>query len=149
IRDFFVTLFFVGLGMIIPMPTWELVGLMLLFSAFLVGSRILTIFIPLHLMKFGHRVSLIPAINLSQLSESSLVLLTLGFKRGDVSEVSISIAAFAFAFLAVDSTYAMFGSEAIVKGVSPWLTRLGVRDLSPAAEPPAAAPQQKRIFLLG
>ena len=40
LRDFFVTLFFVGLGMIIPMPTLELLGLMLLFSLFLVRQPV-------------------------------------------------------------------------------------------------------------
>ncbi|MGN6641393.1 MAG: cation:proton antiporter domain-containing protein, partial [Verrucomicrobiota bacterium] len=113
LRDFFVTLFFVGLGMTIPMPTFELLGLMLLFSVFLVGSRLLTVFPPLHWMKMGHRISLLPAINLCQMSELSLVLLTLGHRSGDVSERSISIAAFAFAFLAVDTTYAIFGSDTI------------------------------------
>jgi Kef-type K+ transport system membrane component KefB len=148
IRDFFVTLFFVGLGMAIPMPTWNIITLMLVFSAFLVGSRLLTIFIPLYLMKLGHRVSLVPAINLCQLSELSLVLLTLGWKSGDVSQNTISVAAFSFAFLAVDSTYAICASDTILRKTSPWLKRLGLPDL---AREEAAAPSgaKRRIFLLG
>jgi Kef-type K+ transport system membrane component KefB len=77
LRDFFVTLFFVALGMSIPVPSWELLLLMTLFSMFLVGSRLLTVFVPLHVLKLGHRVSLLPAINLFQMIELSLVLLTL------------------------------------------------------------------------
>ncbi|HYG21931.1 MAG TPA: cation:proton antiporter [Verrucomicrobiae bacterium] len=150
LRDFFVTLFFVGLGMAIPMPTWELLLLMLLFSMFLVGSRLVTVFVPLHLMKMGHRASLIPAINFCQLSELSMVLLALGHKSGDVSPRSMGVASLAFAFLAVDSTYAMFGSEAILRKTSPWLTRLGFRDLPEApSATPAAVVQKKRIFILG
>ena len=64
LRDFFVTLFFVGLGMQIPIPTWSLLVWMAVFSLFLVGSRILTVFAPLYLMRQGYRVSLLPAINL-------------------------------------------------------------------------------------
>jgi len=84
---------------------------MLIFSLFLVGSRLLTVFYPLYRMKMGHRISLLPAINLCQMSELSLVLLTLGKNSGDVSKNSISIAAIAFAFLAVDSTYAISGTK--------------------------------------
>lgn len=149
LRDFFVTLFFVGLGMTIPMPTFELLGLMLLFSVFLVGSRLLTVFPPLHWMKMGHRISLLPAINLCQMSELSLVLLTLGHRSGDVSERSISIAAFAFAFLAVDTTYAIFGSDTILRKTSPWLAKLGFHDLPKGAAAAGVAVHGRRIFLLG
>ncbi|HEU5126167.1 MAG TPA: cation:proton antiporter [Verrucomicrobiae bacterium] len=149
LRDFFVTLFFVGLGMSIPMPTWELLLLMLVFSMFLVGSRLLTVFTPLHFMRMGHRVSLLPAINLCQISELSLVLLTLGLRAGDVSERSISIAAFAFAFLAVDSTYAIFGNDTILRKTSPWLKKLGFKDLPSSSATAVAHAHGKRIFLLG
>ena len=105
IRDFFVTLFFVGLGMEIPLPTWSYILWTLFVCLFLVASRFATIFPPLYRMRQGFRVSLLPAINLSQLSELSLVLLALGLKSGDVSANTVGIAAFSFAFLAVGSTY--------------------------------------------
>jgi Kef-type K+ transport system membrane component KefB len=149
LRDFFVTLFFVGLGMTIPVPTVDLLIYMIIFSMFLVGSRLLTVFPPLHLMKLGHRVSLLPAINLCQMSELSLVLLTLGRISGDVSQHSIGLAALAFAFLAVDSTYAIFGNDYLLRKTSPWLTKVGLRDL---AEPSAASTRTEegaRILLLG
>ena len=44
IRDFFVTLFFVALGMQIPMPTADVLGLALLASAFLMLSRMVVVF---------------------------------------------------------------------------------------------------------
>ncbi len=149
LRDFFVTLFFVGLGMSIPLPTWDLLLWMVIFSMFLVGSRLLTVFPTLHLMKMGHRVSLLPAINLCQMSELSLVLLTLGHRSGDVSERSISIAAFAFAFLAVDSTYAIFGNDTILRKTSPWLAFFGFRDLPISGPVKSGEVHGKRIFLLG
>jgi Kef-type K+ transport system membrane component KefB len=149
LRDFFVTLFFVSLGMTIPVPTWNLILYMLVFSLFLVGSRLFTVFYPLYRMKMGHRISLLPAINLCQMSELSLVLLTLGKKSGDVSENSISIAAFAFAFLAVDSTYAIFGNETLLRKTSLWLNFLGLPDLPDKGTSTINAANEKRIFLLG
>ncbi|MEY2466851.1 MAG: hypothetical protein QOD03_1372, partial [Verrucomicrobiota bacterium] len=149
IRDFFVTLFFVGLGMSIPIPTLSLLMWMLAFSAFLIGSRLVTVFFTLYRMKFGHRVSLLPAINLCQMSELSLVLLTLGKASGDVSEKSMSVAAFAFAFLAVDSTYAIVQNDRILRKFSPWLTKWGLPDLSESSGETIFIERHPRIFILG
>jgi Kef-type K+ transport system membrane component KefB len=149
IRDFFVTLFFVDLGMQIPVPTFNFIYWMLVFSAFVVGSRLITVFPVLYKMRLGHRVSLLPAINLCQISELSLVLLTLGKNSGDVSENSISIVAFAFAFLAVDSTYAIMRNETILRKASPWLRKVRLPDL-PARESDTVFMQRPaRIFMLG
>ena len=63
IRDFFVTLFFVTLGMTIPVPTWNFLLWMLIFSAFVVGSRLITVFPVLYHMRLGHRVSLRASID--------------------------------------------------------------------------------------
>src|ERR1017187_1409570 len=73
IRDFFVTLFFVGLGMKIPMPTWSYLLWTIFFCLFLVGSRLATVFPPLYFMRQGYRVSLLSAINLCQMSELSIL----------------------------------------------------------------------------
>ncbi len=149
IRDFFVTLFFVGLGLMIPIPTWNYLIWMVIFSLFLVGSRLLTVFPPLYKMRQGFRVSLFPAINLCQMSELSLVLLTLGAKAGDVSANTIGIAAFAFAFLAVDSTYAIIKNDFILAKTTPWLKRFGCRDLDQQKPEPHDGAAPKRICLLG
>ncbi len=148
IRDFFVTLFFVGLGMSIPLPTWDLVLLMFLLSLFLIGSRLLTVFLPLYRMGLGHRISLLPAINLCQMSELSLVLLTLGMATGDVPANLVNVAAFSFVFLAVDSTYAIARSDQILRKASPWLAKLGYPDTmrSESVAPTESTPP---VFILG
>jgi len=93
----------------------------------------------------------LPAVNLCQMSELSLVLLALGNKPefGDVSDRSMSVAALAFAFLALDSTYAIWKSDYILRKTSPLLAKVGLPDL---AETAAVAPDseiKKRIFILG
>src|SRR5437868_9187234 len=67
LRDFFITLFFVALGMTIPLPTPSIIGLALLIAGFLLASRVLTVFLPLYFMRQGLRASMLPAINLSQM----------------------------------------------------------------------------------
>jgi Kef-type K+ transport system membrane component KefB len=149
IRDFFVTLFFVGLGMEIPMPTWSYMLWTIFFCLFLVGSRLATVFPALYSMRQGYRISLLPAINLCQMSELSLVLLALGKASGDVSDNIIGIAAFSFALLAVDSTYAIFKNDYILQKTIPWLNKIGFRDLDQSAPTDGIGEKPKRICLLG
>jgi Kef-type K+ transport system membrane component KefB len=149
IRDFFVTLFFIGLGLTIPVPTWNLAFWTAVTCLFVVASRLLTVFPTLSRLKLGHRVSLLPAINLCQISELSLVLLALGKATGDVSENTMSIAAFSFAVLAIQSTYAIPRHEEILARVSPWLKRIGYPDLPQAASESDRPEHEARVFLLG
>jgi Kef-type K+ transport system membrane component KefB len=149
LRDFFVTLFFVGLGMEIPLPTWSFLFWTLFLCLFLVVSRLVTVFPVLYKLGQGYRVSLLPAIHLSQMSELSLVLLALGKASGDVSEKTIGIAAFSFAFLAVGSTYGILHSETLLRRAVPRLNRMGFRDINMIPTDTELVRHPKRICLLG
>jgi Kef-type K+ transport system membrane component KefB len=149
LRDFFVTLFFVGLGMEIPVPTWNFMWWTLWFCLFVMVCRLVTIFPPLYFLRQGFRVSLLSTINLSQMSELSLVLLALGLASGEVSENSAGIAAFSFAFLAVGSTYAILKNDTILRKIAPQLNRLGLRDLYQSVPETGSEGKSRRICLLG
>lgn len=130
LRDFFVTLFFVGLGMQIPRPTGALVGWALVFAAFVVVSRLVTTFTPLYLMRQGLRTSFIPALNLTQVSEFSLVVLALGVQAGHLAHPATSgMVALAFVLLAALSSFGMAKSDGIARALIPWLKRAGLSDL--------------------
>jgi Kef-type K+ transport system membrane component KefB len=149
LRDFFVTLFFVGLGMIIPVPTVAYILWTLFLCLVLIVSRLVTVFPVLYSMRQGYRVSLLPAINLCQMSELSLVLLALGQKNGDVSDYVIGIAAFSFAFLAIGSTYAILGNDSLLRNATPLLRKLHLHDLDHTAFLKRAETRTRRICLLG
>ena len=149
LRDFFVTLFFVGLGMLIPVPTVTYVLWTLFLCLVLIVSRLVTVFPILYSMWQGYRVSLLPAINLCQMSELSLVLLALGKASGDVSDNVIGIAAFAFAFLAIGSTYAILGNDSLLRHATPWFKKMELHDLDHTAFLSRADAQPRRICLLG
>jgi len=149
LRDFFVTLFFVGLGMLIPMPTVTYMLWTLFICLVLVATRLGTVFPVLYALRQGYRGSFLPAVNLCQMSELSLVLLALGRASGDVSNNVIGIAAFAFAFLAVGSTYAMIGSNTLLRKATPWFKKLDLHDLDHTAFFARAEPKPCRICLLG
>ena len=156
LRDFFITLFFVALGMTIPIPNLSVVGLALLIAAFTVASRLITTFVPLYLMKQGLRASLLPAINLAQISEFSLVVIQTGIAAGHISGDTANAISFAFVVLAVLSTFVMVRSDAITRKAIGGLKRIGLRDLDHSAAPPAALDDgeagghgARRILILG
>jgi Kef-type K+ transport system membrane component KefB len=155
LRDFFVTLFFVAIGMQIPLPTGSLVGWVLVFATFVVVSRVATVFTPLYLMRQGLRTSMIPALNLCQVSEFSLVVLALGVQAGHLANPATSgIVALAFTLLAVLSTFGMAKSDRYVRAIIPWLKKRGLRDLDQVADnagPPGATSHggSARIVFVG
>lgn len=149
LRDFFVTLFFVALGMKIPLPSASDLGWAAVVAGYLVMSRLATVFPPLHGLKLGHRASILPAVYLAQLSELSLVILTLGVDAGHIAKRTADVGIFAFVFLAVASTYATTRSDSWLNHVRPWLTRLGFRDLDHETAVVKRSGEHPRIFLLG
>jgi Kef-type K+ transport system membrane component KefB len=148
LRDFFVTLFFVALGMKIPLPSIDLLMWALIISLFVVLSRIITVFPVLQRMQQGHRASLLPAINLSQISEFSLVILVLGVQAGHIEQHTWDIMAYAFVLLASGSSYAITASDSIFRRLSSLLKRAGVEDLDATGES-FAQEHAPRIMLLG
>jgi Kef-type K+ transport system membrane component KefB len=149
LRDFFVTLFFVSLGMLIPVPTVAYILWTVFVCLILVATRLATVFPVLYFMRQGYRVSFLPAVNLCQMSELSLVLLALGKKSGDVSDNIIGICAFAFAFLAVGSTYAIIANDLLLRKVTPWFKKLELHDLDHTAFLAREESKSHRICLLG
>lgn len=155
LRDFFVTLFFVGLGMKIQMPGITVVGWALAFGAFTVVSRLVTTFTPLYRLRQGLRASLLPAINLAQVSEFSLVLLELGAsdKFKHVGPLAKDMTSLAFVILATVSTFGMVRSDGLIRWLIPRLKRLGLRDLDASHPSPsgdaAGHGHGARILFLG
>jgi len=132
IRDFFVTLFFVALGMQIPIPTWQVVGIALAASVFVMLSRLSVVPI-LYALRLGHRASLLPAINLAQVSEFSIVIASLGFARQQIPADVVTVVIITFAVTAVLSTYMINASHRVQKLLSGWLKLMRVKDLDVAA----------------
>jgi Kef-type K+ transport system membrane component KefB len=153
LRDFFITLFFVALGMTIPIPGLSVIGLALVIAAFTVASRLLTTSVPLYLMKQGLRASLLPAINLAQISEFSLVVIQTGIASGHIETETASAVSFAFVILAVLSTFVIMRSDPITRATIGMLKRIGIRDLDHGhatdAEHGEGHGETRRIVILG
>jgi Kef-type K+ transport system membrane component KefB len=153
LRDFFITLFFVALGMTIPVPHSSTIWLALVIAVFTIVSRMVTTFLPLYYMKQGLRASLLPAINLSQISEFSLVVIQTGIVAGHITQETSNAASFAFVILAVVSTFAIARSDQITRWAIGPLKRIGFRDLDQTSnaetDHEGAHGAARRIVILG
>jgi Kef-type K+ transport system membrane component KefB len=129
LRDFFITLFFVTLGAKVPRPSLDIVLLALAGSGFLIVSRFLSITPILYLLKYGNRASFLPALNLAQVSEFSLVITALGVGYGHIDQRLLSVVLFMLVITSVLSTYWILYSHSIYQVMQPWMKRLGMRDL--------------------
>ena len=147
IRDFFITLFFVALGMAIPNPLANL-GMFKVAGAaalFLIASRFLSVYPVLYFLKNGNRVSLLTSINLSQLSEFALVITVIGMKERHIVRDIQTIIIFVFVMTSVASTYMIKYNQNIQGFLSQGLAYIGFRDLkSDARRPSRRDPQGHR-----
>lgn len=150
LRDFFITLFFVALGMTIPLPTSSVLWLALILVAFTWASRFVTVVPALYAMRQGLRASLLPAINLAQISEFSLVLVQIGVQSGHTTPGIAGAASTAFVVLAVLNTFLMMRSDGATRRIIPILKRLGLSDLDHSrSEAQADTGLKRRILILG
>jgi len=150
LRDFFITLFFVALGMTIPLPTPSVLELALILVAFTWISRFVTVVPALYAMRQGLRASLLPAINLAQVSEFSLVLVQIGVQSGHTTPGIAGAATTAFVVLAVLNTFVMMRSDEATRRIIPLLKQLGLSDLDRRpAESDAQSEIKRRILILG
>ncbi|MCK6491189.1 MAG: cation:proton antiporter [Planctomycetes bacterium] len=113
LRDFFLTLFFVSLGMGIPAPAWGMVAPVAGVVAVAVLSRFLTVWPLVVWSGGGHRAAVITSINLAQISEFGLVIAALGVQFGHIGGHITGILTYAMAITAVLSSYGMRWNDRI------------------------------------
>jgi Kef-type K+ transport system membrane component KefB len=150
IRDFFITLFFVALGMEIPNPLQNL-GMLLVAGAaalFLIASRFLSVYPMLYFLQNGNRVSLLTSINLGQLSEFALVISAIGLKSRHIVPDIQTIIIFVFVMTSIASTYMIKYNHKLQSFLGKVMVRIGFKDLKSALVDEKAAPP-KDIALLG
>ena len=131
IRDFFITLFFVSLGMQIPNPldNLSILWIAAVASLFLILSRFLSVFPVLYYLKNGLRVSLLTSINLAQVSEFSLVIASLGLALGHITDYTMSVIIFVFVITSIASTYMINYSDSIQKSMGVILKKIGFKEI--------------------
>mmetsp|Transcript_77180 Transcript_77180/g.194085 ORF Transcript_77180/g.194085 Transcript_77180/m.194085 type:complete len:369 (+) Transcript_77180:2-1108(+) len=154
IRDFFITLFFVGLGMQIPTPSIDAIGKACLVAVIVLVVRWIGIFSVVYLLGGGERLGAVSTINLSQISEFALVICSLGMTHGHVDEDTLTVLIWTFSLLAILSSF-MIGHNYTIYGVLARTTKraLGRRPAvngdTPSAEEEGPDHVDRNIILLG
>ncbi len=126
VKDFFVTLFFVGLGMGIPRPEGVSVLMLALFFAFLTVLARYVIFFPLlYYTGMDRRNAIGASTKLAQISEFCLVIAYLGQGFGHVTRELASAVIFAFVITALATPFLFEMGDRIHERLAGILSRLG------------------------
>jgi Kef-type K+ transport system membrane component KefB len=128
LRDFFLTLFFVSLGMKIIAPRWDMAAMVGVLVLFTIASRFLSVYPLLMLTGAGRRTAFITSLNLAQISEFSLVIASIGVsaKYAHIGSNIVAITIYAMAITAVLSSYAIRFNHQLYLGWDKVLTKLGL-----------------------
>lgn len=129
IRDFFVTLFFVALGLQVPKPTLGVLGMSALIVVFVFATRLLTVAVTARALGMGLRTGLVTAANLSQVSEFSLVILALGAGYGHIGPELQTLVLTAMLAASVSSTYLILFNDRLARAVMTVLRKIGLEEL--------------------
>lgn len=148
LRDFFLTVFFMSLGMkITPLQPAMMVTVATI-VAFVVASRFLTIYPLLKLSGAGRRTAFITSLNLAQISEFSLVIASLGVVYKHIGPDTVAVTIYAMAITCVMSSYAIRISHPLYVAFDRGMGRLGF-GVSGAAREARPGHADRPVALLG
>ena len=128
VKDFFITLFFVALGISIPPPeSANVIILAIAIAALAIIARQIIFFPLFYWSGVDQRNAQVSSIRLAQISEFGLVIAFLGVKLGHLSASFASTVIFAFVITAL-ATPLMYGKAyEIHKWIRPLLEKLGFK----------------------
>jgi len=122
LRDFFIVLFFVLLG--IQMSFGNLGAIIIpaiIFSIFVLLGKPLLIALVMTAMGYRKRTAFLTGLSLSQISEFSLILVFMGYKLGHISQSVVSIITFVGLVSFFVSTYGLINSKILYRKLAPFL----------------------------
>jgi Kef-type K+ transport system membrane component KefB len=149
VRDFFVTLFFVSLGLKMPPPSPALFQFSFIVIGVVVSSRLLTIMLPAWAFGKGLRIGAVTAINLAQISEFSLVIAALGESYGHISQGLASQILSATLLSSIFATYLIQYNDRLASWVVYPFHLLGLRKAGAHAKEQIAVENSQDILILG
>lgn len=128
LRDFFIILFFVLLGssLVLDLSAHILVPV-LVFSMFvLVGNPIIVVLL-MNLLGYNKKVGFFTGLTVAQISEFSLILATLGFQIGHLSQDTVTIITLVGLITIAGSTYLILYSQKLYPMMQHLLSILELR----------------------
>ena len=128
VKDFFITLFFVALGVSIPAPeSMDVIILALAIAVVAMLARQFVFFPLFYLSSVDQRNAQVSSIRLAQISEFGLVIAFLGVKFGHMSPALSSAVIFAFVITALTTPLLYNKAYEIHGWIRPLLEKLGFK----------------------
>ena len=122
LRDFFITIFFVLLGMTLSFTSASSVLLpIIIFSAFILIGNPIIVMVIMGLLGFRKRTSFLAGLTVAQISEFSLIVVFLGQKVGHLSNEVVSLVTAVGIITFAVSTYMILNGDRLYKLLSPIL----------------------------
>jgi Kef-type K+ transport system membrane component KefB len=147
VKDFFVTLFFVGLGMGIPMPEgFDVLMVAGLLAALALLARYVIFFPLLYFTGLDRGNAMVASTRLAQISEFSLVISFMGMQLGHITHGLNSAIIFAFVITALLTPMLYRQADRIHEKLGPLLEVIGFR--APASRE-AGEEESYQLALLG
>ncbi len=148
LRDFFITLFFVALGMSIPVPEGPRVLLAALVLAAVAFALRYLVFLPLlYFTGLDRRHATTTSTKLAQVSEFALVIAYLGLSLGHIDAELVSVVIFAFVLTAILTPFLFNFADSLFARLASLLSRIGIGDDRKAAQTEDEEPP--RLVFLG
>src|SRR5262249_2738947 len=117
-----------SLGLKMPQPTLDLAGVAVLIAGFVLASRLLTL-VPLSWATGkGLRMGILTGLNLAQISEFSLVILSLGAAYGHVSPRIHALVLVSMLLTSVLATYVIHFNQQLAGLFLAALKRVAIRE---------------------
>jgi len=122
LRDFFVMLFFFGLGakLIFNFGAIAAVPLILFILFVLVGNP-LVVFIIMSVLGYRARTSFLASITMAQISEFSLILIAMGYRLGHLNAADVSLVTIVGVITIFISSYLITYGDKVYRFVKPFL----------------------------
>lgn len=137
LRDFFLTLFFISLGMKIPFPEVSILTEALILVGIALIARPLIFYPILRLGGSGKRTAMVATLNLAQISEFALVIAAIGLKLSHIPEAVMSVLLYSMAITSILASYIIKYSHQIYNKINKLQERITGKK---------SAPEEKEIL---
>ena len=128
LRDFFIVLFFVLLGShLILSDIGASVFPAIILSLFVLIGNPFIVFILMNLLGFRKRTGFMAGLTVAQISEFSLILISLGLSLGHINREAVSLITLVGIITIAGSTYMVLYADKIYKKIKPILSLLEIR----------------------
>ncbi|MBP7935288.1 MAG: cation:proton antiporter [Phycisphaerae bacterium] len=150
LRDFFVTLFFVSLGMLLEIPAGGQAALAAAIVLMVIASRVLTVWPAVRIVGYDDRVGILSAIHLSQTGEFGLVVVLLGATQyRHIASDSVSLVIILLLVTSTLSTYLLQFSHPIALHTMRWMSKRGWARRTPSDSVPTSPEGDNAVMLVG